>query len=145
MLNFQTEAYNLAEDWCSYLNIKKDSNGYIENINDLVVQLCIETTCALVLGRRLGFLCSNTVSNESLRLAEALQDHFKELRDVQFGLPLWKYFKTKSYQTLVKCENYIYETVLGMINDFTEDTSEGTLYASIMKANIDERKRLPLL
>ncbi|KAK9879233.1 hypothetical protein WA026_004083 [Henosepilachna vigintioctopunctata] len=141
MSNFQNEAMDLANDWCSYIKAVREPNGLIQNINDLVVPLCIETSCALVLGRRLGFMSPEKVTPESLKLAAALQDHFVSLRDTQFSLPFWKFFQTSSYRKMVKSENYIYETVLNMINDFALNDRENTVYSSIINADIDGREK----
>ncbi|XP_044761457.1 ecdysone 20-monooxygenase [Coccinella septempunctata] len=141
MSNFMPEVHSLAEDWVSYLKRIQGPNGAINDLSDAVVPLCFETTLDLVLGRRLGYLSPNPLSEKSRKLVEALEGHFISLRDTQFNFPWWKFFPTKAFRMLGYWENYIYETVLEMVAEYGDENGDDTVYNSILRANIDEREK----
>lgn len=136
---FSEEANVIGEEWSNLLKIKKDSNNAINSLENLVALLGVETICALVLGKRMELLRSNDPSTKSFELAKAIQDNFKALRDTQFGLPFWKYFKTPAYKLLQKSEETIYETVMEIITNGEGYSSE--IYKSIIDAKVDEREK----
>lgn len=53
----------------------------------------------------------------------ATENLFEVSHEAMYGLPLWKYFPTKSYQKLAECEDTIYEYTFNLsvlINRFFE-------------------------
>nr|UYU26125.1 cytochrome P450 314A1 [Propylea japonica] len=139
--NFTPEVFSLAEDWVNYLKRIKSPENQIKDLASIVVPLCIETTCDLVLGRRLGYLSPNPISEKSLKLVEALEGHFIGLRDTQYNFPWWKFFPTEAYRKLAYYETYIYETVLEMVAEFGVENDDETVYNLLLKTNIDEREK----
>lgn len=64
---------------------------------------------AILLGQRLGALKNNPIPPIAERLMLATENLFEVSHEAMYGLPLWKYFPTKSYQKLAECEDTIYE------------------------------------
>lgn len=64
--------------------------------------------CALMLGRRMGFLMPNPPTHVK-QLAAAVKQLFISQRDSYYGLGLWKYIPTKTYRDFVKSEETIYK------------------------------------
>lgn len=64
--------------------------------------------CALMLGRRMGFLSQNPPKHIE-NLAAAVKQLFVTQRDSNYGFGLWKYVPTKTYRDFVKSEETIYK------------------------------------
>ncbi|KAK9879235.1 hypothetical protein WA026_004084 [Henosepilachna vigintioctopunctata] len=140
--NFHAEVKNLARDWCREIKSAKCHSGAVDNIANLLLPLCIETSCALILGRRLGFMCPEKLPMKFQKLGEAIKNYFICLRDTQHASPLWKYFGSASYRKMMKCEDQIYDTVLNIINESNGENNIGTVYSSIINSNIDEKEKI---
>lgn len=101
----------------------------------------LETTCSLVLGRRMGFLLPGGESETARRLADAVHHHFLACRDTYYGLPLWKLFKTPAYKRLTRSEEAIYSLALELIETADESTRESAVFQSVLHANVDDREK----
>lgn len=131
----------IAEDWCCLLRELRDSQDTINDLEHAVERLGLEISCALVLGRRMGFLLRETVSETARRLAQAVHQNFIATRDTYFGLPVWKLFETDSYRRLAESEDTIYTLALELIRTADEATKESVVFQSVLNADIDEREK----
>ncbi|XP_018577799.1 ecdysone 20-monooxygenase [Anoplophora glabripennis] len=139
--SFLPQVQDIAEDWCCLLKELRNSNDEISNLEQLVEQVGLETSCALVLGRRMGFLLQKDISETARQLAEAVHQHFISTRDTYFGLPIWKIFNTPAYSKLAESEDIIYTLALELICTADEATKESAVFQSVLRADIDEREK----
>ncbi|KAF7275216.1 hypothetical protein GWI33_012073 [Rhynchophorus ferrugineus] len=139
--NFLPEMEAIADDWCHLLTKKRDKNGNISNLEELAGKLGLEATCALVLGRRMGFLIEDRVCPVAQRLADTVKVNFAACRDTYFGLPFWKWFPTRSYRHLCESEAAIYELASELIRTADDSTKESAVFQSVLNADIDEREK----
>lgn len=131
---------SIAEDWSSTISNYFDNSGYIKNLHCFINNLCLEMTCAFILGRRMDFYSSNKETDLANRLNEAVQNMFIGFRDTLFGIPFWKLFPTTAYNKLKKGEEDAYEIVMELIRD--EKTQESLIFQSVLQAGIDERDKI---
>ena len=131
----------IAEDFCGLIRYERNTEGKILFIDQLARRLGLEVMCALVLGRRMGFLLPEYLNDTSRQLAYAVQNHFLACRDTYFGLPLWKIFPTKAYKLLVKSDEAIYDIVSQLVSTADESVKESVIFQSILGANIDEKEK----
>lgn len=141
MASFTSIIEEIADDWSNLLKLHRTPNGQIYNLEKLSSRLGLEATCALVLGRRMGFLLPDGESESTRRLANAVHEHFIACRDTYFGLPFWKLYETPGYKRLVKSEEEIYTLALELIQSADESTRESAIFQSVLKADIDEREK----
>lgn len=73
---FQKQVELIAEDWCSLLQHYCNEKGVLPDVKSLSERLGLEATCALVLGRRMGFILPGETSEISERLGKAVHHHF---------------------------------------------------------------------
>ncbi|XP_050313330.1 ecdysone 20-monooxygenase [Anthonomus grandis grandis] len=139
--DFLPEVGEIADDWCNAIKQKRNKEGYVANLDELTGKLALEATCALVLGRRMGFLIEGEKCEAAEGLAEAVHKNFIACRDTYFGLPLWKLFPTSSYKNLCNSEKVIYELASELIRTADENTMESPVFQSVLKAHIDEREK----
>lgn len=139
--SFQAIIEEIADDWSNLLKQNRNNDGQIHNLEKLSSRLGLETTCALVLGRRMGFLLPDGESESARRLANAVHEHFIACRDTYFGLPFWKLFETPGYKKIVNSEEEIYSLALELIQSADESTKESAIFQSVLKADIDEREK----
>lgn len=139
--SFLPEVAEIARDWCHLIKLERNQDCIIENLEKLGSRVGLETTCALVLGRRMGFLLPDGESQSAKRLSVAVHNHFISSRDTYYGLPLWKLFPTPAYQRLVKSEEDIYSLALELIETADESTKESAVFQSVLNANIDDREK----
>lgn len=138
---FLPEVEEIVEDWCNLIELQRDDQGRVENLEHLGSRLGLEATCALVLGRRMGFLLPGGESETAKRLAAAVHNHFIASRDTYYGLPLWKLFPTPSYSRLVKSEEDIYSLALELIEGADDSTRESAIFQSVLRADVDDREK----
>lgn len=138
---FLPEVEEIVEDWCNLLELKRNDEGQVQNLEQLGSRLGLEATCALVLGRRMGFLLPGGESETARRLAAAVHSHFIASRDTYYGLPFWKLFSTPSYLRLVKSEEDIYSLALELIESADDSTRESAIFQSVLHAEIDDREK----
>ncbi|KAJ8934410.1 hypothetical protein NQ314_013451 [Rhamnusium bicolor] len=139
--SFLPEVHAIADDWCCLLKQLRDPDGQISNLEHVVGRLGLEASCALVLGRRMGFLLQGGESDSAKQLAHTIHQHFIATRDTYFGLPIWKFFKTSAYKKLAETEETIYNLALELIETADESTKESAVFQSVLKANVDEREK----
>ena len=108
MQRFLPELNQVADDFNTLLVSTRDKDGLVRNFEELANRMGLESSCTLILGRRMGFLEDN-VDPTALRLANAVQEQFRASRDTFYGLPIWKVFPTPAYKQLIKSEDTIYE------------------------------------
>ncbi|RZC32412.1 cytochrome P450 CYP314A1 [Asbolus verrucosus] len=140
--SFLPEVKEIADDWCNLLKQLRDVDDKISNLEYMADRLGLEITCALVLGRRMGFLLPGGETEIAKNFAEAVRQHFLATRDTYFGLPFWKLFATPAYKRLIKNEETIYELALELIQSANESTKESAVFQSVLKADIDEKEKI---
>ncbi|KAF2901913.1 hypothetical protein ILUMI_04269 [Ignelater luminosus] len=139
--SFLPQIEQISDDWCNLIRQHRNNQGNIINLKPLAERLGLEATCALVLGRRMGFLLQEDVSETAQQLAEAVHHHFLACRDTFYGLPFWKLWPTKSYNRLAASEDAIYTLALKLIESADEETRESAIFQSVLHAPIDEREK----
>ncbi|XP_033216007.1 ecdysone 20-monooxygenase isoform X2 [Belonocnema kinseyi] len=120
----------------------------IDGFEEIAYRMGLESTCTLILGRKLGFLEPGPCTLTS-RLAEAVRAHFIALRDANYGLPLWKLLPTTAYKQLIQSEEAIYNIVSELVDETSEEQSKcaqdediEAVYKSIMREeNLDMRDK----
>lgn len=106
---FLPELNRISDDFIDLLRAKRNPlTNVVENFQDIVNLFGLEAVCALMLGRRMGFLSLNPPENVA-KLAAAVKMLFITQRDSSYGLTLWKYISTKTYRDFVKTEDTIYK------------------------------------
>lgn len=131
----------IADDWCNLIRQNRSKDGRVDDLEKLASRLGLETTCALMLGRRMGFLLPDGESDSARRLANAVHQHFIACRDTYFGLPFWKLFPTAGYKRLVQSEEEIYSLALELIESADDSTKESAVFQSVLKADIDAKEK----
>lgn len=99
----------IAEDWCCLLRQQRLGDGTILDLEDVAGRLGLETSCALVLGRRLGFLLPGGESELARKLADAIHKNFIAIRQGFLFFHIIQYTKRKLVFLLIYRVN---------INDF---------------------------
>lgn len=138
---FLSQIKEISEDWCSLAKQQRCINKHISDVKPLAERLGLEATCALVLGRRMGFLLPDGISETAKSLAEAVHHHFLACRDTYYGLPIWKLISTSPYRRLVKSEEEIYTLALELIQSADEETRESAVFQSVLRAPVDQREK----
>lgn len=108
MQRFLPELNTVADDFTSLLLSSRDSDGVVHSFEQLANRMGLESTCTLILGRRMGFL-DHKLDPTAARLANAIQVQFCASRDTFYGLPIWKMFPTAAYRKFIQSEDTIYE------------------------------------
>lgn len=140
--DFLPQIQELASDFCNLIKTSRDSNNIISGFDELISRLGLETSCGLILGRRMGLLLPGDESDVARQLADAIHENFIAMRDTYFGIPFWKIFNTPSYRKLVRSENKIYDLTIKIIQEAISDAENSTIFQSIMKAEIDKREKI---
>ncbi|KAG5888518.1 hypothetical protein JTB14_009570 [Gonioctena quinquepunctata] len=138
---FLPQVLDIADDWCNLIKQQRQAGFEISNLEDIVGRLGLETSCALVLGRRMGFLLPGEESETARKLADTVHQHFVATRDTYFGLPIWKLFETSAYKRLAESEDTIYRLAMDLIRTADEATYESAVFQSVIKADIDDREK----
>ncbi|CAH1283510.1 unnamed protein product [Diabrotica balteata] len=131
----------ICEDFCNLIRQQRQTNDTIIDLEDVAGRMGLETSCALVLGRRLGLLLMGEESECAKKFAEAIHQNFIAIRDTYFGLPIWKFFTTPAYKKLAESEDTIYKLALELIHTADEATHESAIFQSVLKADIDEKEK----
>lgn len=140
--DFLPQTQELASDFCNLIKTCRNSNNIIDDLDDLITRLGLETSCSLILGRRMGFLLPGEESDVARELADAIHDNFIAMRDTYFGIPFWKIFNTSAYKKLVLSEDKIYDLTIKIMQDVNTDAENSTIFQSIMRADIDKREKI---
>lgn len=148
ILQFVPELHAIVDDFIALLRKTRDHDGVVHNVEELANRMGLESTCALILGRRMGFL-DNNVDEKAALLAKSVQEHFCASRDTFYGLPFWKLFKTQAYTKLTESEDIIYniiselvDTALTEQNNTCEINVVKSVFMSMLQATgIDIREK----
>lgn len=116
MSTFFPELLSITEDFVRLLKVSKNSEGIIPAFDEIACRMGLESTCSLILGKRLGVL-EEKASEVSIRLSEAVKEQFCASRDTYFGLPFWKLFPTEAYKKFVHAEEVIYDVISDMVEN----------------------------
>ncbi|XP_063907036.1 ecdysone 20-monooxygenase isoform X2 [Zophobas morio] len=139
--SFLPSVREIADDWCNLLKQSRDSSGLVSNLDDIADRLGLEITCALILGRRMGFLLPGGESDVGRNLAEAVRQHFIATRDTHYGIPFWRVLPTSCYNRLVKSEEAIYDLAMELIKSANDSTKDSEVFQAILKADLDEKEK----
>ncbi|CAB0013650.1 unnamed protein product [Nesidiocoris tenuis] len=143
------ELTSIAVDFNDLIHHSRNlSTGVVHNFEELACRLGLESSCALILGERLGFL-DDIIGPTAQKLADAVKEQFCASRDTFYSLPIWKFVSTSSYRQFVASEDTIYDVISEMVDKaekLEEDTysSDGTrgVFLSILKApGVDVRDK----
>ncbi|XP_014289916.1 ecdysone 20-monooxygenase isoform X2 [Halyomorpha halys] len=126
MSSFFPELLSVTEDFIRLLQVSKHANGIVEHFDDLACRMGLESTCCLILGKRLGVL-EDEANEVSLRLANAVKEQFCASRDTYFGLPFWKLYPTEAYKRFVKAEEIIYDVISEMVENAENQENDSYL------------------
>ncbi|PSN39633.1 hypothetical protein C0J52_13798 [Blattella germanica] len=145
---FMPELNLVTEDFISLLRNTRDNQGMVTGFQELTNRIGLESTCVLILGRRLGFL-EREVDPLAAKLAEAVKGHFCASRDTFYGLPFWKVFPTRAYKELVRCEDDIYDIVSELVESALKEERDtcavepvSSVFMSILNAHdLDIREK----
>lgn len=144
---FVPELNTIVEDFISLLRQMKNENGAINNLEEFTNRMGLESTCALILGRRMGFLDSS-IDNTAKELAKAVQEHFCASRDTFYGLPFWKFFKTQAYTKLIHSEDVIYNIISDLVDsalieerNTCEIDAVKSVFMSMLQTDLDIREK----
>lgn len=116
MKRFLPEVNNVVDDFIRLIESQMDKNGFVAEFECLANKMGLESTCTLILGRRMGFLEIESTDKLANKLADAIQLQFRASRDTFYGLPFWKLFPTQAYRQLIKSEDAIYDIVSNMVD-----------------------------
>ncbi|KAK4881517.1 hypothetical protein RN001_004836 [Aquatica leii] len=139
--SFLPQIDQIIEEWCSLIKQVRVNERQINDLKPLAERLGLEVTCALVLGRRMGFLLPDGISPNAQALANAVHQHFLACRDTFYGLPFWKIWTTPAYMHLVEGEETIYTLALELITSANEEARESAVFQSVLKASVDDREK----
>ncbi|XP_055716426.1 ecdysone 20-monooxygenase isoform X1 [Phlebotomus papatasi] len=120
LIGFLPILNEICDDFIELIKIKRNEDNIIVNFQELVNALGLEALCALLLGRRMGFLAENP-SDQVKNLASAVKALFITQRDSFFGTGLWKYLPTKTWRDFVRSEDTIYETISSIVDKALDD------------------------
>lgn len=146
--SFVPELNAIIDDFISLLRKTRNPEGCVENLEELANRMGLESTCALILGRRMGFL-DNNVDEKAGLLAKAVQEHFCASRDTFYGLPFWKFFKTTAYKKLTESEDTIYNIISELVdtalveqtNTCQVDAVKSVFMSMLQATGIDVREK----
>lgn len=124
----------ICDDFVHYLEHKRDPRTQlVSNIQDATYRLALESISMMCLDSRMGCLSINSTTSDGNTLIAATKSLFDSYNELYYGLPLWKFYPTKSYKKLDKAESTIYETAskyvekaLARLKSRKERTSEGS-------------------
>lgn len=145
---FLPELNQVIEDFISFLRTTRDKHGVVSGFEELANRMGLESTCTLILGRRMGFL-EHEVDAKACRLGTAIKCHFCASRDAFYGLPFWKVFPTRSYKLFVESEEEIYDIVSEMVESALKEERDtcavdavSSVFISILNApGVDVREK----
>uniref|UniRef100_A0A1B6EHD4 Cytochrome P450 n=1 Tax=Clastoptera arizonana TaxID=38151 RepID=A0A1B6EHD4_9HEMI len=148
MQRFLPELNIVADDFNKLLLMSRDENGVIKHFEELANRMGLESSCTLILGRRLGFL-DNTLDPKAEKLASAVQTQFRASRDTFYGLPIWKVFPTAAYKQLIQSEDSLYDIISEIVEKALEEeeatcateTVRSVFMSILHSPNLDIRDR----
>ncbi|XP_022173117.1 ecdysone 20-monooxygenase-like [Myzus persicae] len=143
---FLPEVSQLADDFNNLIFQVRDDNNVVVGFESYCNRMGLESTCTLILGRRLGFL-DGEVSETAMRLADSVTTQFRASQEAFYGLPLWKLIPTRAYKKFVASEDALYEIVseivdLALIDEQQSCSDVRSVFVSILQASdLDNRDK----
>ena len=103
---------DICDDLVNYLLKNKDpKTNIISNLQDATYRHALESICMMCLDSRMGCLSTSTSPTpDGNQLISATKLLFESYNELYYGLPIWKFYPTKSYRKLDEAESIIYET-----------------------------------
>lgn len=120
---FLPEQNVVTTDFISLLRSVRDDKNCVKSFEEFANRMGLEVTCALMLGRRMGFFDA-VVDPLAEKLAKAVKVHFCASRDTFYGLPFWKAFPTQAYSQFVESEEVIYEIISDLVEKSLKEEYE---------------------
>jgi ecdysone 20-monooxygenase len=81
---FCPELNEICDDFITKIKERRNGENVAENVDDVLKSMSFESSCCLILGKRMGFLNESSESKEK-KLAAALKNIFKSFRDAYYG------------------------------------------------------------
>ncbi|KAI8122310.1 Ecdysone 20-monooxygenase [Lucilia cuprina] len=128
--NFLPALNLVCDDFIDVLRAQRDPHTFeVRNFEDIANLMGLEAVCTLMLGRRMGFLSTNSEQPEKIKqLAGAVKQLFISQRDSYYGLGLWKYFPTKTYREFARAEDTIYDVISEMVDKALEENNANFMH-----------------
>lgn len=137
----------ICDDFIKYLWHRRDpSSGLLGDLQNSTYRLALESICMMCLDSRLHCLSPLATTTDGNALIAATKKLFESYNELYYGLPIWKYFKTKSYRKLDAAESAIYDIASKYIEQSLlrqrQDISlksESVLDTLLSTSNLDEK------
>ncbi|XP_005178783.2 ecdysone 20-monooxygenase isoform X1 [Musca domestica] len=128
--NFLPALNLVCDDFIDLLKAHRDPHTFeVTNFEDIANLMGLEAVCTLMLGRRMGFLSTNTEQPEKIKqLAAAVKQLFISQRDSYYGFGMWKYFPTQTYRKFAHAEETIYDVISEMVDQALEENNANFMH-----------------
>ncbi|KAG5682159.1 hypothetical protein PVAND_011531 [Polypedilum vanderplanki] len=142
--SFCSDFNELSDEFINVIKLKRNEENIVKNFEETMKLMSIEAACALILGRKMGYLADSHdhLDNNSKELMIAVKNIFGVIRDSYYGNGMWKYFPTKLYSKYIEYEDKIYDIITGIINETLHDhefmaldSDNMSILAMILKAD----------
>ncbi|XP_014226674.1 ecdysone 20-monooxygenase isoform X1 [Trichogramma pretiosum] len=146
---FFSSLNTVTDDFVELIKHRRNENDTVVSFEEIACRFGLESTCMLVLGRRMNFLKTDSTSELTQKLAKAVRTHFLATRDAAYGLPTWKYYANAAYKNLIQSEETIYDIISDLINqtieenkDVAQDEAVEAVFQSILREKtLDNRDK----
>ncbi|CAO1416173.1 unnamed protein product [Diamesa serratosioi] len=153
LIAFYPTLNQICDDFIDCIRKRRNENNVVKDFEQISNLMSLESTCCLILGRRMGYLCElndHLKDSDFMQLSSAVKSLFKTHRDSYYGFGLWRYFPTKTYKEFVRNEETIYRIISNLVeksvieNNLECDDSEiNSIFVSILKTdNLDMREKI---
>ncbi|CAN8018312.1 unnamed protein product [Ixodes persulcatus] len=125
----------ICEDFVSYVRLVRNSKSQaIDNIQDSLYRLALESIFMLCLDTRLGCLSrSVNYDSDAAIVITAAKDLFSAYQKLYYGLPLWKFFSTAAYRSYQRAEETLYELTLSYLQKYANHDCKDSAHAPYAK------------
>ncbi|KAK4024914.1 hypothetical protein OUZ56_010406 [Daphnia magna] len=106
----------ISEKRIEKIREERNAENLIEGFERYVYSFGAEVIFAIIVDRRLEALSKSCFPPIAERLMFATKNLFEVSHESTHELPWWKYFPTKSYRKLAKCEDIMYDVFSDLIN-----------------------------
>ncbi|CAB0042305.1 unnamed protein product [Trichogramma brassicae] len=137
---FISSLNTVTDDFVELIKDQRNENDTVVSFEEIACRFGLESTCMLVLGRRMNFLKTDSTSELTKKLAKAVRTHFLATRDAAYGLPTWKYYANAAYKNLIQSEETIYDIISDLIDqtiqenkDVAQDEAVEAVFQSILR------------
>lgn len=116
----------ICDDFAEYVRWLRDPETLeVSCIQDILSRLALESIFRLCLDTRLGCLQpSQLEQGEASTVIAVAGQLFSAYQELYYGLPLWKYMHTSSYQKYTEAEDVLYKITLGYIRQYAKKVSK---------------------